>query len=256
MAIPPGLSGMLNEGEPVAPRPAASVLLIDNRETPWRLLMIRRPGGAEFAPNVYVFPGGSVHKEDRSVEDPGRAAAVRELFEEVGLLLARRSDGRFARDRDCEQLRHLLRSGRGWVPALRQTGLTPALDRLVFLSRWITPEQIVRRFDTRFFLARRPSRQVVHPQPGEVENWVWIAPGEALSGKLALVHVTRRILESVAPEVDGSRLLARLRRRRRESPPVQPRVVRQPNGSFRIVEGEEPAASAVSASGPSSSRTA
>ena len=239
MTIPPGLSGMLNEGEPVVPRPAASVLLLDTQESPWRLLMMRRPRAAEFAPSAYVFPGGSVHEEDRGWEDPARAAAVRELFEELGILLARRRDGRFARDRDCERLRHLLQLGRGWAPALRQAGLTPALDRLVFLARWITPEQIARRFDTRFFLARRPPGQAVHPQPGEVEDWLWIAPGEALAGRLALVHATRRILESVASEADGRRLLARLRRRRHESPPVQPRIVRLPDGGFQVVEGDE-----------------
>ena len=273
MTIPPGLSGMLNEGEPVVPRPAASVLLLDTQESPWRLLMMRRPRAAEFAPSAYVFPGGSVHEEDRGWEDPARAAAVRELFEELGILLARRPDGRFARDRDCERLRHLLQLGRGWAPALRQAGLTPALDRLVFLARWITPEQIARRFDTRFFLARRPPGQAVHPQPGEVEDWLWIAPQEALAGRVTLVHATRRILESVASEADGRRLLGRLRRRRQESPPVQPRIVRLPDGGFQVVEGDEGeldeagwgtgggtgearSGSGLSARGPASSRTA
>ena len=257
MAIPPGLSGMLNEGAPVAPRPSASVLLVDPAGPSWRLLMMRRPGGAEFAPSAYVFPGGSVHEEDRRFPDPSRAAAVRELFEEVGILLARRADGRTARPADCERLRHLLQLGRGWVPALRQAGLTPAFDRLVLLARWITPEVIARRFDTRFFLARRPPGQVVHPQVGEVEDWLWVAPEEALEGRLTLVHATRRILESVATEADVRRLIARLRRRRREVAPVQPRVVRLEEGGFRVVDPEEErgAGSPISARGRASSRT-
>src|SRR5262245_12739417 len=130
--------------------------------------MMRRPAGADLAPHAYVFPGGSVHAEDADLGDPPRGAAVRELFEEMGLLLARRPDGRFARDRDCDRLRERLRVGAGWVAALRDLGLTPALDRLVFLARWITPEVVRRRFDTRFYVARRPSGTDVHPETDEV----------------------------------------------------------------------------------------
>src|SRR5919201_2652668 len=128
IAIPPGLSGMLNEGPPVEPRSAATVVLARGL-APWEALLMRRPGGAEFAPGAYVFPGGSVHREDRSFPDHIRAAAVRELFEEVGVLLARRR-GRFARDRDCGGLRELLTSGLGWKQALAELDLELAFDRL------------------------------------------------------------------------------------------------------------------------------
>jgi recombination protein RecT len=236
MAIPPGVAGLLHDGDPVAPRPAASVLVVDRRDAPWRLLMIRRPGGAEFAPSAHVFPGGSVHESDHHFPDPGRAAALRELFEEVGLLLARRPDGRLARAEDCDRLRRLLAEGRDWPAALASAGLSPALDRLVFLSRWVTPERLVRRFDTRFFLARRPLAQEVRPQPGEVEDWLWVAPAQALSGGLTLVHATRRILETVASEPDAARLFARLRRRRSETPAVRPQLVELADGGFQVVE--------------------
>lgn len=234
--IPRGLAGMVNRGAPVTPRPAATVLLIDASVSPWRLLMMRRPGGADFAPGAYVFPGGSVHDEDARLGDVSRAAAVRELFEEMGVLLARRPDRRFARDRECRLLRERLAAGAGWADALASLGLTPAHDRLVFLARWITPEAVSRRFDTRFYLARRPPGQTVDPQPGEVAEWLWIAPGRALApGGPTLVHATRRILESVAGEPDAPRLIARLRRRP-ETPPVMPRVVPRPDGGFEIVE--------------------
>ena len=114
--------------------------------------------------------------------------------------------------------------------------LTLALDRLVFLARWITPALVSRRFDTRFYLARRPSGQTVHPQAGEVAEWLWITPAAALEpGGPTLVHATRRILESVADELDAARLMARLRRRP-ETPPVMPRVVRRPDGGFDVVD--------------------
>ncbi len=69
-----------------------------------------------------------------------------------------------------------------------------------------------------------------------MESWLWIAPAAALApGGPPLVHATRRILESVAGEPDLARLIARLRRRR-ETPPVVPRVVRRPDGGFEILE--------------------
>jgi recombination protein RecT len=220
----------------VTPRPAATVLLVDPSVSPWQLLMMRRPGGADFAPGAYVFPGGSVHAGDGELGDIDRAAGVRELFEEMGLLLARRRDRRFARVRECERLRERLAAGESWTAALRSLELTLALDRLAFLARWITPEAVSRRFDTRFYVARRPSGQTVHPQPGEVADWLWISPAGALAADGPnLVHATRRILESVADEADAGRLIARLRRRP-ETPPVTPRVVRLPEGGFRVVE--------------------
>jgi 8-oxo-dGTP pyrophosphatase MutT (NUDIX family) len=238
-SIPQGLAGMVNPGTPVVPRPAATILLIDAAISPWRLLMMRRPGGADFAPGAYVFPGGSVHQEDHGLGDVHRAAGMRELFEEMGVLLARRANGRFARDRECGLLRARLEAGVPWTAALRELELTPALDRLVFLARWITPEAVARRFDTRFYLARRPPGQTEHPQPGEVAEWLWISPGDALAPEgPTLVHATRRILESVAGEADARRLIARLRRRA-ETPPVMPRVLRKPDGGFEIIE--EPA---------------
>lgn len=233
--IPTGLASILNEGPPVTPRPAASVLLLDGAARPWRVLMMRRPGGADFAPGAYVFPGGSVHPEDAAFGDEARAAAVRELFEEMGILLARRAGGRFARDADCWRLRTLLAGGTGWAEALAELRLAPAIDRLAFLARWITPEVISRRFDTRFYVARRPAGQTVHPQPGEVAEWRWTtAAGAMASDGVALVHATRRILEAVAGEPDAARLIANLRRRR-ETPPVLARVVRQPDGTIEVL---------------------
>ncbi|HKF75457.1 MAG TPA: NUDIX hydrolase [Candidatus Dormibacteraeota bacterium] len=241
--VPTGLAGALGDGRPVTPRPASTVLLVDQAVRPWRLLMMRRPGGADFAPGAYVFPGGSHHTEDAEFADPARAAGIRELFEEVGVLLARRPNGRFARDRECVRLRTLLADGSGWVAALSEVGLTVALDRLTFLARWVTPEPVRRRFDTRFYLARRPAGQTIHPQAGEVDDWLWISPGEALEpGGPSLVHATRRVLESVASEPDPGRLIARLRRRR-ETPPVVPQIRPRPGGGFDVLDDARPPAS-------------
>jgi 8-oxo-dGTP pyrophosphatase MutT (NUDIX family) len=238
VTAPPDLADRPHHGPPVEPRPASSVLVVDHRARPWTLLMIRRPGGADFAPSAYVFPGGSLHEEDAAFDDPGRAAAVRELFEEVGILQARRHDGSFARQAECDRLRAALAAGTPFPRAMADTGLVPAFDRLALLTRWITPEALRRRFDARFYLARLPAGQAIHPQPGEVEDVIWISPARALQADgPTLVHATRRILESVAEEPNPARLIARVRRRRREPTPIMPVVEPLPDGSgFRILE--------------------
>jgi hypothetical protein len=102
-------------------------------------------------------------------------------------------------------------------------------------ARWVTPVQLRRRFDARFFLARLPAGQTVHPQPDEVADWMWISAEKALADpKVTLVYATRTVLESVATGEDVTALLARARRMR-EIPIVEPRVVRGESGEWEIV---------------------
>jgi len=204
------------------------VLLVRGKK-PWELLLMRRPGGADFAPGAYVFPGGVVHAEDSRWEDSIAAAAVRELFEEVGILIAR--DGRrFARDRDCDLVRALVAGGSSFGDALRSIGLQPAIDRLVLLTRWVTPALMSRRYDARFFIARLPAAQVVHSQADEVTDWLWITPERALSEpEITLVYATRKVLESVAADADANSLFTRVRRLK-DVPIVEPRMVQTESG--------------------------
>jgi len=214
----------INDGPPVTPRPSATVLLIRG-DDPWELLMVRRPGGADFAPGAYVFPGGTVHEDDRMFEDELCAAAVRELFEEVGVLLV---PG--ARDADCARLRELVEAGTSFGNALTELGLVPAFDELLLFARWVTPALLRRRFDARFYLARVPEGQTIRPQPGEVTDWLWIAPSRALtSPEITLVYATRVVLESVADTPDAAALFARARALG-EIPIVEPRIVQTENG--------------------------
>jgi 8-oxo-dGTP pyrophosphatase MutT (NUDIX family) len=214
----------INEGPPVVPRPSATVLLVRG-DDPWELLMVQRPGGADFAPGAYVFPGGTVHADDRMFPDEIRAAAVRELFEEAGILLA---PG--ARDAECARVRELTAAGVSFGDALHQVGLTPGFDDLVLFARWVTPAQLRRRFDARFYLARMPVGQTVRPQPGEVTGWLWVAPSRALSSpEITLVYATRVVLESVAEALDVSTLFA-WARALGEIPIVEPRIVRTADG--------------------------
>ncbi|HEX2682096.1 MAG TPA: NUDIX hydrolase, partial [Candidatus Dormibacteraeota bacterium] len=101
-------------------------------------------------------------------------------------------------------------------------------------ARWITPAQLRRRFDTRFYLALMPEGQSVRPQQGEIVNWLWLAPREALRrADITLVYATRAVLESVADAPDSASLFARARALR-EVPVVEPRIVQTPDG-WRIV---------------------
>ena len=214
----------INEGPPVTPRPSATVLLVREGD-PWELLLMQRPGGADFAPGAYVFPGGTVHEGDRYFEDEIRAAAVRELFEEAGILLARG-----ARDAECRWVRRTLERGASFGETLQKAGLRPDFDGLVMFARWVTPALLRRRFDARFYLARLPDGQSVTPQQGEVVDWLWISPSRALESRdLTLVYATRAVLESVADAPDVESLFARARALH-EVPVVEPRLVRTAEG--------------------------
>jgi 8-oxo-dGTP pyrophosphatase MutT (NUDIX family) len=207
------------------------VLLVRGRK-PWELLLVHRPGGADFFAGAYVFPGGTAHADDLGWGDEIRMAAVREMFEEVGILLARR--GRtFAREADCERVRSIVEGGKTFGEALRELRLEPALDRLVMFARWVTPSPLRRRYDARFFLATLPADQEVRPQEGEVTDFVWTAPDGALSNpKITLVYATRQVLESVAVDKDAAKLFSRARQLK-EVPIVEPRLV-QTEGGWKI----------------------
>lgn len=131
-------------------------------------------------------------------------------------------------------MRDRVAQGRGYPQALAALGLVPAYDDLVYFARWITPEVVRKRFDTRFYLAPLPEGQSVHPQPGEVVDWRWATPAAVLADEsFNLVFATRRVLESVAAE---ARLEAFIERALalEEIVAVQPRIVRTPDGELRI----------------------
>ena len=214
----------INQGDPVVPRPSATVLLIRQGD-PWEVLMVQRPGGADFAPGAFVFPGGTVHADDRTFPDELRAAAVREVFEETGILLA---PGASADEAD--RVRSQVEGGATFADALRDAGLTPDFDGLVMFARWITPALLRRRFDARFYLAVMPDGQHVRPQEGEVVDWRWVSPRRALQApELNLVYATRAVLESVADADDAAELIARAKAIG-EIEAVEPRIVKTEKG--------------------------
>jgi len=168
------------------------------------VFMVRRHVQSEFVPDVYVFPGGSVKQSDREAEQaPGlcapvgegpttlgsgfRAAAIRELFEEAGALVAQRDGAPLAITRaDLPRLASYRDGLNGKTTTLlevaQREGVTLATDALLHWAHWITPEGWPKRFDTHFFLVEAPDGQEPAHDDLEVTQSAWVTPEEALSG--------------------------------------------------------------------------
>jgi len=153
------------------------------------VLLVRRPKNMRTFADIWVFPGGQVDQADHAVaaedghqgvtERPSiRLAACRELFEEVGVLLARSADGRPVGQ---PQVRKLLQRRPEFIAepasfyrALCDESLTLAVDTLIPWSRWITPPVIAKRFDTVFFAAEFPEGSRVELHEGEISETRWV----------------------------------------------------------------------------------
>ena len=197
--------------EPVPPRPAATVLLLRDAKDGVEVLMTRRSPTASFAPGAYVFPGGTIDAADAQVHDiavhrPGQegqrltqaVAAIRESFEELGVLLARHADGRAA---DAQDVAALDRD-QPLIEQCRARGLVLAADQVFVLAHWITDRDLPRRFDVPFLVARMPEGQ--SPVADEAEQFepVWVRPADALArhaeGSFFMIFPTIRTLERLA----------------------------------------------------------
>jgi 8-oxo-dGTP pyrophosphatase MutT (NUDIX family) len=158
----------LNPGAPTKPRPAAGVILMrhggSHSSSGLEVLLGKRTSRARFMADVWVFPGGAV--DGPADDDPThRATALRELEEETGVTLE-------------------------------------GPEALVPFSRWITPERVKIRYDTRFYLARAPAHTAPRPDGEEIVETGWFGPAQALArhreGELLLVFPTIKMLETLA----------------------------------------------------------
>ncbi len=197
--------------EPAPLRPAATVLLLRDTPAGFEVLMTRRSATASFAPGAYVFPGGGIDAADAQSHDiaarrPTQSdlrltqaiAAIRESFEELGILLARHADGRHASDADIARMdRHA-----PFAAQCRERGLTLAADGVYMLAHWITDRDLSRRFDVPFLVARMPEGQ--EPVADEAEQFepVWVRPALALerheAGSFFMIFPTIRTLRRLA----------------------------------------------------------
>ena len=243
---------------PAVPRDAATVILLREDASGIEAFLLRRTAELEFAPGAYVFPGGSVDACDADPAvgwagpepadfaalldvPPDRArglvcAAVRETFEESGVLLAGPSADELVRDSTvlAADRRALLAGATSLTELLGRRGLILRTDLLTPWARWITPEASPRRFDTWFFAAALPPGQTAtaapegvgdHPDPGESESGTWLRPAAALqaarAGQITLLPPTAVTLGELA----GHPGLAAILARRQVITPRLPKVV-------------------------------
>lgn len=199
--------------EPIATRAAATVLLLRDAPTDGALevLMTRRSGTASFAPGAYVFPGGGIDALDAQSHPaadrrPAQGdlqltqaiAAIRESFEELGVLLARHADGRMA---DADDIAALDRS-QPFVAQCQARGLRLAADQVYLLAHWTADRDLPRRFDVPFLVARMPEGQTPVADESEQFEPVWVRPADALArheaGQFFMIFPTIRTLQRLA----------------------------------------------------------
>jgi 8-oxo-dGTP pyrophosphatase MutT (NUDIX family) len=274
IAVPRGLAERARQFAagalaPAVPRDAATVILLRQAAGP-EVFLLRRADALEFAPGACVFPGGSVDERDGDPAigwagpspaefgdllgtSPGRAralvgAAVRETFEESGVLLAGPPAADLGRDtavlaadlgQDSAALagdrRSLLDGSASLGEVLIRRGLVLRADLLTPWARWVTPEASPRRFDTWFFAAALPSAQTAAPTapsgpgaltaPGESVSGTWLGPAAALeaarAGQITLLPPTAVTLAELAAHQDVASILAQ----HRAIAPLLPEVV-------------------------------
>lgn len=242
---------------PAPTRDAATVALLRDAPGGPEVYLLRRVRAMAFAGGMHVFPGGSVDPADAaadigwsgppaatwatalSCDEPlARAlvcAAVRETFEESGVLLAGPSPDTVLGDvstDDWEAEREALEAReQSLSELLARRGLLLRADLLRPLAHWITPEVEAKRFDTRFFLAAVPAGQVCRDVGGEADERRWVRPPDALDAGLNLMPPTLAVLRELAPAVDVAAALAT----ERTITPVRPRLDVDADGTVHVV---------------------
>lgn len=238
--------------------------------------MLRKNPRSEFASGAYVFPGGAVEEYDSALAamphlyagcddstassilgiDSGGlsyfAAAIREAFEEAGILIAYDADpasGQVELPEGTEIASRLdaartsLNAGEADFYSILESeaSLQLAVEELVYMSHWITPVGPPRRYDTRFFAARAPENQVALHEGSETVDTIWISPAEAIEAaarnEIEIMFPTLRHLEMVRDfkTVDEALDWARAR----VIPEVLPRVVSDAGGIRVLIPGDE-----------------
>jgi 8-oxo-dGTP pyrophosphatase MutT (NUDIX family) len=230
-----------------ASRDAATVALIRDAADGMEVYLLRRVRGMSFAGGMHVFPGGSVDPADATADigwaGPSAAewaaafatdeptarslvcAAVRETFEESGVLLAGSSPDDLLADVSTDEWEAervaLEAREHSLSELLARRGLVLRSDLLRPLAHWITPEVEPKRFDTRFFLARLPAGQVTRVAGTEADQRLWLRPADAIEQDLTMLPPTRAALIDLSAYDDVDAALAATR----TITPVLPKLV-------------------------------
>jgi 8-oxo-dGTP pyrophosphatase MutT (NUDIX family) len=248
--------------------PAATVVLVRDAAHGVEVLMLQRNLSSGFMPGMFLFPGGALDPIDQTTEVLSRccgltedsacttlslesgglaywAAAIRESFEEAGVLLAYDAQGTLvnpgapAHASRYDVYRRRLNAGeQNFGEMLVHEGLSLATDRLTYFSHWITPVSAPRRYDTRFFAALAPPGQEALPDQVEAIHHVWVDPRRALeryrAGEYKMRTPTLRTLERLSPYERAETMIEALR-----AEPVGPAILPRigPNGE-RLLPGD------------------
>ena len=219
-------------GQDVPVRPAATVMLVDDRPD-LQVFMMERNANTVFAGGMWVFPGGSVdaaddpeafqhisiHRSDREASRlmdlaaGGLAyyiAAIREAFEEAGVLLALPREGggiidlkdAATAERFEAHRRDINDSSRNFIEIIEEENLVLDAGQMHYIARWITPKGPPRRFDARFFITRMPKQQIPIHDDNELVHSRWISPAEILEKveqkQMVLMSPTLRMVRCLA----------------------------------------------------------
>lgn len=208
-------------------RLSATILLLREGISAPEVLMVKRHYEIDFAAGALVFPGGKAAASDTDpgwdaytdgdygpVQQDARIAAIREAYEESGILLARHRKARGAgaplvgADIADALAPHRAAVDRGEIPFLdliREHDLALALDRLIHFGHWITPVMMPKRFDTHFYVAPAPSGQIAAHDGRETTDAVWLSAADALAqekaGQATIIFPTRMNLVKLAKAV-------------------------------------------------------
>lgn len=196
-------------------RAAATVLLLRDSEAGIEVLMTRRSDTASFAPGAYVFPGGHIDEADEAakriaarrptqsgIQLTQAITAIREGFEELGVLLARHADGSPVRMEDIASMDRSTTSPTSFALQCEERQLVLAADQVFSLAHWITDRDLPRRFDVPFLVARMPEGQVPMADESEQFEPCWVRPADALArhdaGSFFMIFPTVRTLQRLA----------------------------------------------------------
>lgn len=257
--LPRGFAETVDEpvARPAEAKPAATVVLMRDGQPGMEVLLLKRHRASGFVPGAYVFPGGRVDDADAVPELQQHAlnlhtadvplpywfAAIREVFEETGVLLARAAQDKWvpdcSSDAELEQLRLTLMDDQATLlDVVQARACRIDFDGIVYFAHWITPVPEPRRYDTRFFAAALPAARNVRPDPREMTDAVWLTAKDALArfaaGTLPMVFPTVKTLEQLQEFTTVSDALHALRSRDVE--PIMPRLVRTQGGVGIVID--------------------
>ena len=237
------------------PRVSATILLLRDQPA-FEVLMVKRHHQIDFASGALVFPGGKTHAGDDDAawadhctgwdqfdaeQRTLRIGAIREAFEEAGILLAERLDGStFGEACDLSVREAVDRGEVHFLDVVRGLGVRLRLDALTVFARWITPVMMPKRFDTWFYAVRAPSDQVAACDGRETVDAEWIAPAEILrleaAGERTVIFPTRMNVQLLNEAASAEDCVARALDRKLVT--VLPVVETRGEGRFLVLPSD------------------